>query len=76
MASKHFGVSLKQLRELMEFRKSEGIHKLKEIGGLQGLIDALNTSEEIGKRPNRDHIAKSCTLPRYPTREKYSCIDF
>ena len=48
MASKHFGVSLKQLRELMEFRKSEGIHKLNEIGGLQGLLDALNTSEELG----------------------------
>ena len=53
MASKHFGVSLKQLRELMEFRKSEGIYKLNEIGGLQGLLDALNTSEEIGIRPNR-----------------------
>ena len=65
MASKHFGVSLKQLRELMEFRKSEGIHKLKEIGGLQGLIDALNTSEEIGKRPHRDHIAKSCISEYY-----------
>ena len=54
MASKHFGVSLKQLRELMEFRKSEGIHKLNEIGGLQGLLDALNTSEEIGIRLHRD----------------------
>ena len=50
----------KQLHELMEFRKLEGIRKLMEIGGLHELIDALNTSEKIGKRSHRDHSAKSC----------------
>ena len=49
MASKRFGVSLKQLRELMEFRGAEGVQKLNEIGGLRGLLNALNTSEEQGK---------------------------
>ena len=68
MASKHFGVSLKQLRELMEFRKSEGIHKLNEIGGLQGLLDALNTSEELGI--HRDiNFRKKCAIFLKPTME-------
>ena len=68
MASKHFGVSLKQLRELMEFRKSEGIHKLNEIGGLQGLLDALNTSEELGI--HRDiNFRKKCAILLKPTME-------
>ena len=58
MASEHFGVSLKQLRELMEFRGAEGIQKLNEIGGLQELLNALNTSEEIGKATQSSKIRK------------------
>ena len=58
MASEHFGVSLKQLRELMEFRGAEGIQKLNEIGGLQELLNALNTSEEIGKAIQSSKIRK------------------
>ena len=48
-ATSRFGVSLKQLRELMEFRGAEGVQKLNELGGVKGLLAKLNTSEDIGK---------------------------
>lgn len=47
-ASSRFGVSLKQLRDLMEFRGAEGVQKLNELGGVKGLLSKLNTSEDIG----------------------------
>ena len=59
MASKRFGVSLKQLRELMEFRGAEGVQKLNEIGGIRGLLNSLNTSEEIGKTVGNIRALKS-----------------
>ena len=49
-STSRFGVSLKQLRELMEFRGAEGVQKLNELGGVRGLIATLNTSEGNGKR--------------------------
>ena len=47
-ATSRFGVSLKQLRDLMEFRGAEGVQKLNELGGVKGLLAKLNTSEDIG----------------------------
>ena len=48
-ATSRFGVSLKQLRDLMEFRGAEGVQKLNELGGIKGLIAKLNTSDTSGK---------------------------
>ena len=48
-ATSRFGVSLKQLRDLMEYRGAEGVQKLNELGGVKRLLSNLNTSEEIGK---------------------------
>ena len=48
-ATSRFGVSLKQLRDLMEYRGAEGVQKLNELGGIKRLLSNLNTSEEIGK---------------------------
>lgn len=44
-----YGVSLKQLRELMEHRGREGIAKLNELGGIQELCKKLYTSATEGE---------------------------
>lgn len=43
-----YGVTLKQLRELMEHRGQEGITKLNELGGVQDLCKKLYTSPSEG----------------------------
>ena len=48
-AGSRYGITLKELRELMEFRGAEGGEKLKEYGGAQGLAKKLNTSDVNGK---------------------------
>ena len=48
MASQ-YGVTLKQLRDLMELRGKEAVDKLQEVGGSQGLCKKLKTSEANGK---------------------------
>ena len=56
MASQ-YGVTLKQLRDLMELRGKEAVDKLQEVGGAQGLCKKLKTSEANGKNEDtwRDH---------------------
>lgn len=44
-----YGVTLKQLRELMEHRGREGIAKLNELGGVQDVCKKLYTSPSEGK---------------------------
>lgn len=44
-----YGITLKQLRELMEFRGREGITKISEFGGVQELCRKLYTSSTEGK---------------------------
>lgn len=43
-----YGVTLKQLRELMEHRGREGIAKLNELGGVQDVCKKLYTSPSEG----------------------------
>lgn len=43
-----YGVTLKQLRELMEHRGREGIVKLNELGGVQDVCKKLFTSPSEG----------------------------
>lgn len=45
-----YGISLKQLRELMETRGREGVQKIHEMGGIQELCKKLYTSPNEGKR--------------------------
>ena len=50
MASGRYGVTLKELRELMECRGAEGIARVRDhYGGVHGLANKLNSSEENGK---------------------------
>lgn len=50
MASGRYGVTLKELRELMECRGAEGINRVRDhYGGVHGLAAKLNSSEENGR---------------------------
>jgi Ca2+ transporting ATPase len=48
-AGSRYGISLKQLRELMEFRGREGVEKIKEYGGVHEIASKLQTSEKSGQ---------------------------
>lgn len=43
-----YGISLKQLRELMETRGREGVLKVSELGGAMELCNKLYTSPKEG----------------------------
>ena len=47
-AGSRYGVSLKQLRELMESRGAEGVQKVQDFGGVHEIARKLNTSEASG----------------------------
>uniref|UniRef100_A0A336KVS7 Calcium-transporting ATPase n=1 Tax=Culicoides sonorensis TaxID=179676 RepID=A0A336KVS7_CULSO len=51
-----YGVTLKQLRELMEHRGREGIAKLNELGGIQELCKKLYTSSTEGLSGSREDM--------------------
>ncbi len=44
-----YGISLKQLREVMELRGSEAVEQLRHYGGVQELCKKLYTSPTEGK---------------------------
>lgn len=44
-----YGISLKQLREIMEHRGREGIEKIQQLGGIQEVCKKLYTSSTEGK---------------------------
>lgn len=44
-----YGISLKQLRDLMEHRGLDGIAKIQELGGTQEICKKLYTSPSEGK---------------------------
>lgn len=44
-----FGLTLKQLRDLMDLRGSEAVSKIQELGGTKELCKKLNTSPVEGK---------------------------
>lgn len=44
-----YGVTLKQLRELMELRGREGVNKINSYGGVQEICKKLYTSPNEGK---------------------------
>jgi len=50
--SSQYGISLKELRELMEHRGAEGVDKVKEQGGVHELCRKLKTTELNGETTN------------------------
>lgn len=51
-----YGISLKQLRELMENRGREGVQKLQEFGGVQELCKKLYTSPNEGLSGSKSDV--------------------
>lgn len=47
-----FGISLKQLRELMELRGTEAVNRIKELGGITEICKKLYTSPNEGLEEN------------------------
>ncbi|XP_059609751.1 plasma membrane calcium-transporting ATPase 1 isoform X5 [Phlebotomus argentipes] len=69
-----YGISLKQLRELMEHRGREGIARIGEFGGIQDLCKKLYTSPNeglSGSRTDTEHRREtfgSNTIPPKPPK--------
>merc|ERR1719458_538714 len=73
-ASSRYGVTLKQLRELMESRGYDGVQKVLELGGVHEIARRLNTSEasglsgESGDLEHRQDVFGSNTIPPKPPK--------
>jgi len=73
-AGSRYGVTLKQLRELMENRGPEGVQKVQEFGGVHEIARKLNTSEaaglsgEKGDLEHRQDVFGSNTIPPKPPK--------
>ncbi|XP_066903814.1 plasma membrane calcium-transporting ATPase 2 isoform X2 [Halyomorpha halys] len=69
-----YGISLKQLRELMEHRGREGVVKVQEFGGVQEICKKLYTSPSeglSGSQPDLEHRREtfgSNTIPPKPPK--------
>ncbi|XP_023334000.1 plasma membrane calcium-transporting ATPase 1 isoform X2 [Eurytemora carolleeae] len=73
-ASSRYGISLKQLRELMEHRGMEGVQRVSEFGGVHEIARKLNTSEQTGLpgdnsdlEHRRDYFGSN-TIPPKPAK--------
>lgn len=68
-AGSRYGVTLKQLRELMENRGLEGVQKVTEYGGVHEIARKLNTTEagglsgDTGDLEHRQDVFGSNTIP-------------
>lgn len=57
-----YGITLKQLRELMEARGREGIAKIQDYGGVQDICKKLYTSPNEGDYKEYVRIKYFCIL--------------
>ena len=51
-----YRISLKELRELMEHRGREGIQRVQDYGGVDGVMERLYTSQDKGLSGNKADI--------------------
>lgn len=72
-ANSRYGITLKQLRELMEHRGREGVEKVAEYGGVHEIARKLNTSEATGLSGDksdlehrRDYFGSNVIPPKPP----------
>ena len=54
-----FGLTLKQLRELMEIRGGEAVEKIKSLGGADAICKQLRTSATEGEK-NQNSLCNYC----------------
>ncbi|CAH0394305.1 unnamed protein product [Bemisia tabaci] len=75
-----YGISLKQLRELMELRGAEGVNKVKEYGGVQEVCKKLYTSPTDGLSgsaadlKHRTETFGSNTIPPKPPKTFWQLV--
>ena len=73
-AGSRYGVTLKQLRELMEHRGLEGVAKVSDLGGNTEIARKLNTSPSAGLNgdssdlEHRRDVFGSNTIPPKPPK--------
>ena len=73
-ANSRYGVTLKQLRELMEYRGTEGVQKIEDLGGSNEVVRKLNTSASAGLSGDRSDLEHrrdvfgSNTIPPKPPK--------
>ena len=73
-AGSRYGVTLKQLRELMEHRGHEGVQKIEALGGSSEVARKLNTSASAGLSGDRSDLEHrrdvfgSNTIPPKPPK--------
>jgi len=72
-AASRYGLSLKQLRELMELRGREGVARVAEYGSVQEIMRKLNTTEATGLlgeksdlEHRRDYFGSNTIPPKPP----------
>lgn len=51
-----YGITLRQLRELMEHRGSEGVERVQNLGGVQEICKKLYTSPSEGRLNQRKSV--------------------
>lgn len=51
-----YRISLKELRELMEHRGREGIDRMRDFGGVEGVMEKLYTSADRGLSGNKADV--------------------
>jgi len=79
-AGSRYGVTLKQLRELMEARGLEGVQKVSEYGGVHDIAKKLNTSEAqglSGENSDLEHrrdVFGSNTIPPKPPKTFWQLV--
>jgi len=79
-AGSRYGVTLKQLRELMEARGLEGVQKVAEYGGVHDIAKKLNSSEasglsgEASDLEHRRDVFGSNTIPPKPPKTFWELV--
>lgn len=69
-----YRISLKEIRELMEHRGREGIERIQQFGGIEGIVDKLYSSIDkglSGSKADIDHRREtfgSNTIPPKPPK--------
>lgn len=60
-----YGISLKQLRDIMEHRGREGVQKIQEFGGIMEICKKLYTSPNEGKNIFKEELLLMYTAKKY-----------
>lgn len=75
-----YGISLKEIRELMEHRGREGIDRMRDFGGVEGIMDKLYTSADrglSGSKADVDHRREtfgSNVIPPKPPKTFFQLV--